>query len=159
MKQTALSRRDLLAAATALGIGNTTFQRAIAAEALAEPGGPVTAEMVKNAEWIAGITLTDAQRKEAAGGMTRALRDFAALHKAAVGNHVEALALHNRMLKLWNAIAGDNRLAVTKYTLSLQGVPTGNPRAPMTPASPAQQKAAHAALAELIGIERIRKAA
>ena len=75
------------------------------------------------------------------------------------GNHVEALALHNRMLKLWNAIAGDNRLAVTKYTLSLQGVPTGNPRAPMTPASPAQQKAAHAALAELIGIERVRKAA
>jgi 4-hydroxy-tetrahydrodipicolinate synthase len=75
------------------------------------------------------------------------------------GDHVGALALHNRMLKLWNAIAGDNRLAVTKYTLSLQGVPTGNPRAPLTPASPPQQQGARAALAELIGVDKIRKAA
>ena len=75
------------------------------------------------------------------------------------GDHVGALAVRNRMLKLWNAIAGDNRLAVTKYTLSLQGVPTGNPRAPLTPASPAQRQGARAALAELIGMEKIRKAA
>jgi 4-hydroxy-tetrahydrodipicolinate synthase len=75
------------------------------------------------------------------------------------GDHVAALALHNRMLKLWNAIAGDNRLAVTKYTLSLQGVPAGNPRAPLAPASPEQQHAARLALAELIGTEKLRKAA
>src|SRR6185437_15261128 len=64
------------------------FRRAVAAEALAEAAGPVTAAMVKNAEWIAGIALTDEQRKEVAGAMTRALRDFAALHKVAVPNAV-----------------------------------------------------------------------
>src|SRR6266545_1227532 len=82
------SRRELFAAATALGIGSTTFRRAVAAEALAEPVGPVTAEMVKNAEWIAGIELTDAQRKQVAGAMTRALADFAAMHKIDVPNSV-----------------------------------------------------------------------
>lgn len=75
------------------------------------------------------------------------------------GDHKAALQLHMRMLRLWNAIAGDNRLAVTKYTLSLQGVPTGNPRAPLTPASPVQQLAAYKALSELIGEQNIRKAA
>ena len=75
------------------------------------------------------------------------------------GEHRQALQLHQRMLKLWNAIAGDNRLAVTKHVLSLQGVPAGLPRAPLTPASPAQQQAARAALAELIGPDQIRLAA
>src|SRR5947208_2914552 len=88
-----LSRRDLFAAAAAVGIGSTTFHRAVAAEAIADPAGPVTAEMVKNAEWIAGIELTEDQRKQVAGAMTRFLNDFAVLHKVEVGNHV-APALH-----------------------------------------------------------------
>lgn len=71
-------------------------------------------------------------------------------------DHTRALELHRKMLVLWNAIAGDNRLAVTKYTLSLQGVPTGNPRAPLTPASPAQRQAAERALADLIGADNVR---
>jgi Asp-tRNA(Asn)/Glu-tRNA(Gln) amidotransferase A subunit family amidase len=87
------SRRDLLAATAALGIGTATFRRAVASEALADPAGPVTAEMVKNAEWVAGIELTDDQRKQVAGALTGVLRDCAALHKAAVGNHVPP-ALH-----------------------------------------------------------------
>ena len=82
------SRRDLLAAVAALGIGSTTFRRAIAAEARAEPMGPVTPDMVKNAEWIAGIELTEDQRKQVAAAMTRALLDFAAMHKFDVPNSV-----------------------------------------------------------------------
>ena len=58
------------------------------------------------------------------------------------GDHKAALALHNRLLKMWNAISGDNRLAVTKHTLALQGIPVGNPRSPLTPASVAQKEAA-----------------
>lgn len=57
------------------------------------------------------------------------------------GRHVEALDLHNRMLRVWNAINADNRVAVTKYTLSLQGVPTGNTRRPLSPASESQKVA------------------
>jgi 4-hydroxy-tetrahydrodipicolinate synthase len=75
------------------------------------------------------------------------------------GDHVAALALHRRLLKMWNAIAGDNRLAVTKYTMSLQGVPVGNPRAPLTPASAAQRQAASKSLAELLGTDPLLKAA
>lgn len=75
------------------------------------------------------------------------------------GDHVAALALHKRLLKMWNAIAGDNRLAVTKYTMSLQGVQVGNPRAPLTPASAAQRQAAQKAYSELTGTEPLLRAA
>ena len=75
------------------------------------------------------------------------------------GEHKRALDLHTKLLKMWNAIAGDNRLAVTKYTMSLQGVPVGNPRAPLTPASDAQRRAAAQALAELLGNDPVRRAA
>lgn len=85
---TSPSRRDLFLSAAAIGVGGATFHRAIAAEALAEPAGPVTAEMVKNAEWIAGIELTDDQRKQVAGAMTRALIDFSSMHKIDVPNSV-----------------------------------------------------------------------
>lgn len=75
------------------------------------------------------------------------------------GDHVGALALHRRLLRMWNAIAGDNRLAVTKYTMSLQGVAVGNPRAPLTPASAAQRQAASKSLSELLGTDAMLKAA
>jgi Asp-tRNA(Asn)/Glu-tRNA(Gln) amidotransferase A subunit family amidase len=88
------SRRDLFAAAAALGFGNVTFHRAVAAEAAAAADPvTVTPEMVKNAEWIAGIELNDDQRKQVAAAMTRALQDFAAMHKLDVPNSV-APALH-----------------------------------------------------------------
>jgi hypothetical protein len=84
-----VSRRDLFAAAAAVGVGGTTFQRAAAATAAAQPkGAEVTPEMVQSAEWVAGITLSDAERKAVAGGLTNALRNVAALNKLEVGNAV-----------------------------------------------------------------------
>jgi 4-hydroxy-tetrahydrodipicolinate synthase len=71
------------------------------------------------------------------------------------GKHDQARDLHNRLLKVWNAISGDNRLAVTKYVLSLQGIPVGKPRSPLAPASAEQQRNARAALAELVGVEKL----
>ena len=87
------SRRELLAAAAAVGVGNLTFHRAVAASAAAQPEGGVTAEMVKGAEWVAGITLTDAERKAVASAMTRTLAQVAALDKLDIGNGVPP-ALH-----------------------------------------------------------------
>ncbi|MCI0704702.1 MAG: amidase, partial [Planctomycetia bacterium] len=84
-----VSRRELLGALAALGVGSVTFQRAAVASVLAQPKlEPVTPEMVKNAEWIAGITLTDAERKMVAGSMTQVLRNVATLNKLELGNHV-----------------------------------------------------------------------
>jgi Asp-tRNA(Asn)/Glu-tRNA(Gln) amidotransferase A subunit family amidase len=58
-----LTRRRALAILGAAGIGNGVFQRAVAAQA-AE--GPVSPQMVADAEWVAGIKLTPAQREAAA---------------------------------------------------------------------------------------------
>lgn len=88
------TRRQLLAAAAAVGVGPAPFHRAVAAEAQkADTPGTVTPEMVANAEWVAGVKLTDEQRRAVAAGMTRALADFAALHKLDLPNSV-APALH-----------------------------------------------------------------
>ena len=46
------------------------------------------------------------------------------------GDHSRALTLHEQLLRLWNAMFGDNLPACTKYAQSLQGV-HGFSRAPM----------------------------
>lgn len=90
-----VSRRELLAAATALGIGTPTFHRAVAAEAMAQQpkGEAITAEMVKNAEWVAGITLTDDQRASVARNLNSLQNSLAALRKTEIGYDV-APAVH-----------------------------------------------------------------
>lgn len=67
------------------------------------------------------------------------------------GAHVEARQLHERMLRLWNAIYSQNRVAVTKHVLALQGCPTGLPRRPLAPASASQRAAVRQPLADLVG--------
>ncbi|MBV7486366.1 dihydrodipicolinate synthase family protein [Bordetella sp. BOR01] len=75
------------------------------------------------------------------------------------GDHMSALALHTQLLEMWNAIAGDNRLSVTKYALALQGVPVGSPRAPMAPASGQQKENIRQALAKILGDRMLQPAA
>ena len=58
-----LTRRRALAILGAAGIGTGVFQRALAAKAA---DGPVSPQMVADAEWVAGIKLTPAQREAAA---------------------------------------------------------------------------------------------
>jgi 4-hydroxy-tetrahydrodipicolinate synthase len=65
------------------------------------------------------------------------------------GDQDTALALHRRLLPLWNAMFDDNLPACTKYAQSLQGCDAGHPRAPMPPASPEQQQKIRQALAGL----------
>ena len=62
------------------------------------------------------------------------------------GDHAEALALHQRLLALWNAIVSDNLPACTRSSQSLQGLPKTFSRAPMPEASAAQQAAISTAL-------------
>ena len=65
------------------------------------------------------------------------------------GDHKQALALHEKLLPIWNAIFHDNLPANVKYCLELQGRPAGVPRAPMPATSAAQgiriREALHAA--------------
>ncbi|MBX9622389.1 MAG: amidase [Gemmataceae bacterium] len=90
------SRRELFAAAAAVGIGTSTFHRAVAATVAADPVAKVTPEMVKDAEWVAGVELTDDQRKQVAAEMTQTLRNRAALWKVDLPNSVPP-AVHFRV--------------------------------------------------------------
>jgi 4-hydroxy-tetrahydrodipicolinate synthase len=75
------------------------------------------------------------------------------------GQHTEALDLHKRMLRVWSAISSDNRVAVTKYTLSLQGIPTGRTRRPLSPPSEAQKAAVREVIHLVLGHEEVHAAA
>jgi 4-hydroxy-tetrahydrodipicolinate synthase len=61
-------------------------------------------------------------------------------------DHATAHDLHRRLLRLWNALVGDNLPACVKHAQMVQGCPVGTPRAPMPAASPDQQRAIEAAL-------------
>ena len=77
-----LGRRAVLKALGALGVGSEVFRRALAAQA--QGAGKVSAEMIQQAEWIAGLELTDDERKETAAALSRSLGQFAALRKVDV---------------------------------------------------------------------------
>ena len=62
-------------------------------------------------------------------------------------DHKQALALHEQLLPIWNAIATDNLPANVKRCQELQGRAAGLPRAPMPSTSPAQEARIRAALA------------
>ena len=76
-------RRAILKALAALGAGTATFRRALAAQSAA--AGKVTPEMIKQAEWIAGLELTDKERESAANEVQESLGSFQKLRKVNVG--------------------------------------------------------------------------
>lgn len=81
-----LTRREILAAAATLGIGSPTFHRALAAVATAQPRAePITPELVRSAEWVAGITLTEAERRAVATGLNATVPRLLRLRAVPVG--------------------------------------------------------------------------
>jgi Asp-tRNA(Asn)/Glu-tRNA(Gln) amidotransferase A subunit family amidase len=81
-----LGRRAILKALAGLGVGTSTFHRALAAQA--EAAGTVTPEMIKQAEWIAGLDLTDDERTRAARSVQQLVASFEALRKVEVGYEI-----------------------------------------------------------------------
>jgi len=62
------------------------------------------------------------------------------------GDDKQALALHEKLLPIWNAIFQDNLPANVKYCMELAGRPAGLPRAPMPVTSESQMPRIHEAL-------------
>jgi Asp-tRNA(Asn)/Glu-tRNA(Gln) amidotransferase A subunit family amidase len=87
------SRRQLLAALGALGIGSTVFQRALIAQA--QPAASVTPEMVKQAEWIAGLNLSEEDRKTTAQALQRLLGQLQTLRQVKLDNSVAPAVCFN----------------------------------------------------------------
>src|SRR5262245_27483713 len=72
-----IDRRVILKGLAAAGIGTATFRRSLAAQA--EQAGRVSPEMIKQAEWIAGLELSDKEREGAARSAQRSLEMYRAL--------------------------------------------------------------------------------
>ncbi|HRW07310.1 MAG TPA: dihydrodipicolinate synthase family protein [Caldilineaceae bacterium] len=62
------------------------------------------------------------------------------------GDHATALAIHQTLLRIWNAMPHDNLPANIKTAMRLQGRDGGIPRAPMQQSSPQQEAAIRSAL-------------
>jgi Asp-tRNA(Asn)/Glu-tRNA(Gln) amidotransferase A subunit family amidase len=86
-----LDRRGWLATLAALGIGGAAFQRALAWQA--EQAGRITPDMIQQAEWIAGITLTEQERSDVARAVDRDQRRLAALRAVALPSDVPPATL------------------------------------------------------------------
>jgi Asp-tRNA(Asn)/Glu-tRNA(Gln) amidotransferase A subunit family amidase len=80
------SRRQILKSLAAAGVGTTVFQRSLAADA--EQAGDVTAEMIQQAEWVAGVKLSDTERKDLIKSLTQLVKDVRAVRAARVGYDV-----------------------------------------------------------------------
>src|SRR5882757_6171278 len=72
-------RRWMLAALAGVGVGTAAFQRALAWQA--EQAGRVTPELIQQAEWIAGISLSEEERKAITQSVDRDQRRYEALRK------------------------------------------------------------------------------
>ena len=85
-KDSLLRRRTALKALGLLGVGTVTFRRALAAQAA--QAAKVTPEMIRQAEWIAGLELTEKERESTAKEIQESLASFQALRKVEVGHDV-----------------------------------------------------------------------
>ena len=77
-----LSRRFVLQALSAVGVGSLAFQRTLAAQ-VAEKGA-LTAEMIQQAEWVADLALTDDERQAVAKSLDGILASAASIRKLTI---------------------------------------------------------------------------
>jgi Asp-tRNA(Asn)/Glu-tRNA(Gln) amidotransferase A subunit family amidase len=80
------TRRHVLKALASLGIGTAVFHRALAQDAA--NAKKINADMVKQAEWVAGLNLNDEQRKTVVSGLERTIRDLESLRAVKLSNAV-----------------------------------------------------------------------
>ncbi len=88
-----IRRRHVLKVLAGLGVGSGVFSRALAAQA--EGRNPITLEAIKEAEWIAGLELTETEREMMRDGLNRSARGYARLRAISIDNGVPpALDFH-----------------------------------------------------------------
>ncbi len=80
------TRRKVLGTLASMGIGTAVFQRSLAAQA--QEAEKITPEMIQQAEWVAGIELSEAERKAAAAAVARDQQKYLALRKVELDNSV-----------------------------------------------------------------------
>lgn len=86
-------RRSVLGLLAGMGIGTATWQRAVASSVVT--GNAVTAEMLKQAEWVADLELTDDEREDAVAGLQKGLKNARAIREVDVDYNVAPSVLFN----------------------------------------------------------------
>lgn len=81
------SRRQMLTTLSSLGIGTAIFQRALAAQAQ-DAEKEISVEMISQAEWIAGLELSDEERKAIVNSLKASQKNYAALRAVPLDNSV-----------------------------------------------------------------------
>ena len=81
-----LTRRKLMKVLAATGIGTEVFRRALASRALEVTA--ITPEMIRQAEWVAGLELTEEERERTAAEIQRSLDDLNRLRAYELDNDV-----------------------------------------------------------------------
>ena len=81
-----VSRRQILKLITATGVGSVAFQRALTAQVVER--GTVTGEMIQQAEWIAGLHLSEEERASTATAVQSAIRRFEEMRQVEIGYDV-----------------------------------------------------------------------
>ncbi|WP_435010868.1 amidase [Tundrisphaera lichenicola] len=79
---TLTGRRAILKGLAALGVGTATFHRALASRAA--DAGRITPAMIQQSEWIAGVEMSDEERKQIADSIHRSLGSYDSLRKVDV---------------------------------------------------------------------------
>jgi Asp-tRNA(Asn)/Glu-tRNA(Gln) amidotransferase A subunit family amidase len=80
------TRRRLLQMLACMGIGSSVFQRALVSAA--DEANTVTAEMIQQAEWIAGLQLSCADRKALLDSFNRQRQNFESMRAVPLANEV-----------------------------------------------------------------------
>ncbi len=88
-----MTRRAALKKLAALGVGSAIFQRALAAQV--QSAAAVTPEMIQQAEWIAGLKLSEADRKRVAQDVQRSVSQFEAMRAIPLDNSVAPALVFN----------------------------------------------------------------
>ena len=79
-------RREVLKVLGAMGVGSAVFGRAVAA--FAEDRPEFTVDMIKQAEWISGLSFTEEQRVQMADGVKQSLAQYDRLRSVEIDNGV-----------------------------------------------------------------------
>ena len=81
-----LSRRRILQVVSAAGIGSATLHRALAQEATQT--GTLTVDQIANAEWVAGITLSEAERAALSSHLQKIQRDAEQIRRISIESDI-----------------------------------------------------------------------
>jgi hypothetical protein len=92
-REITLRRRSVLKMLAGLGVGTAVFQRALA-DSAAE-AGKITPQMIQQAEWVTGLTLTEEERQSTAASVERSLQSVRQLREVPLDYDVPpALLFH-----------------------------------------------------------------